>query len=234
MEGILNVKAFLRWASANLLLGSWDNYFATPSNYYLYNSGKKGATKGLMEAPYFTWIPWDYDNSLGIDYFNTRWEQTDIIDWAANTGNYYRGKGLAKIPLVQNLLKNEDFKRYYLDHLEYLLDTIFCPGAFSAQIGDEGGGGLWDRTRQAAYLESDTPHGSPFTGRQFTNHQVYNSGLKQYELIGGNYKVEGIVHYVRMRHDSAREQLAKLRKRYPSGAGGEIFSGVMETLPKSD
>ncbi len=26
----MNVQAFLRWAGVNLLLGSWDNYFATP------------------------------------------------------------------------------------------------------------------------------------------------------------------------------------------------------------
>ena len=35
----MNVRAFLRWAGVNVLLGSWDNYFATPANYYLYNSG---------------------------------------------------------------------------------------------------------------------------------------------------------------------------------------------------
>ncbi len=233
MEGILNVKAFLRWAGANLLMGSWDNYFATPSNYYLYNSGKKGNHKGFMTEPYFTWIPWDYDNSFGIDYFNTRWQYTDIVDWASNTKQYYENKGLAKIPLIQNLLKHDAFKQYYLDHLEHLLDTLFNPDAIAAQIGSEGSGGLWDRIRQAAYLESDTPHGLPFTGRQFTNHQVYLTNAKQYEQIGWNFRVEGITHYVRMRYDSAREQLKKLRKRYPSGASGEHFTGVMETLPKS-
>ena len=40
VDGIMNVNAFLRWAAINMLLGSWDNYYATPSNYYLYNSGR--------------------------------------------------------------------------------------------------------------------------------------------------------------------------------------------------
>jgi len=48
IEAIMNVRAFLRWAGANLLLGGWDNYYATPSNYYLYNSGRKGAHKAFM------------------------------------------------------------------------------------------------------------------------------------------------------------------------------------------
>jgi hypothetical protein len=55
-----------------LLLGSWDNYYA-PSNYYLYNSGRLGAGDDFMGSPYFTFIPWDYDNCLGIDYFGTKW-----------------------------------------------------------------------------------------------------------------------------------------------------------------
>ncbi len=234
MDGIMNVKAFLRWAGANLLLGGWDNYYATPSNYYLYNAGRKGAAKAFMQEPYFYWIPWDYDNSYGIDYFDTQWQYTDILDWASNTRNYYKGEQTARIPLVQNLLQHDAFKQYYLDHLEHLLDSHFNPDVVGSLMGQEGDGGLWDRVRQAAYLESDTPHGQPFTGRQFSNHQVYLNGCKQWELHGGNYKVEGIIHYVRMRYDSARKQLAQLRSDYPSGASGETFSDLMEMPPDSN
>ena len=81
VDAIMNAPAFLRWASVNLLLGSWDNYYATPSNYYLYNSGRAGAGRDVRNAPYFTFIPWDYDNCLGIDYFGTQWQYTDILDW---------------------------------------------------------------------------------------------------------------------------------------------------------
>lgn len=37
-----------------------------------------------------------------------------------------------RIPLVRNMLRN---RRYYLDHLEHLLDTDFSPDAVGAQIG---------------------------------------------------------------------------------------------------
>ena len=46
--------------------------------------------------------------------------------------------------------------------------------------------GLWDRVSQAAYLESGTPDGPPFTGRQFTNDEVYRSGVRQQELRHGD------------------------------------------------
>jgi hypothetical protein len=226
LEKVFDTRTFLRWAGVNILLGSWDNYFATPSNYYLYNSRPDG-------QPWFTFLPWDYDNSFGIDYFDTRWHYTDIVDWPSNTENYGRknsGGARSRIPLVQNLLRNRDFLRYYLDHLEHLLDTDFNPAAIDGAIGT---GGLWDRVSQAAYLESDTPGGQPFTGRQFTNDEVYRSGREQQELRRGDAKTEGIIHYVRMRHDRARAQLAELRRDQPAGASGAEFSGKLEPLPSS-
>jgi hypothetical protein len=132
---------------------------------------------------------------------------------------------------VRNLLRNQDYRQYYLDYLEFLLDTEFNPDAFSRQIAAGSGDGLWGRVGQAAYLESATPYGQPFTGRQFTNDEVYWSGCKQNELSHGQEKAEGIVHYVRMRRDSAREQLEKLRKETPRTADPASFPAVVEPLP---
>ncbi|HYB85436.1 MAG TPA: CotH kinase family protein [Streptosporangiaceae bacterium] len=215
VDGIMNVNAFLRWAAVNVLLGSWDNYYATGSNYYLYNSGHSGAAEDFVGYPYFHFIPWDYDNCLGIDYSGTQWQYADIVDWP---GKANRRK--QKIPLVRNLLRNRDYRRYYLDYLEYMLDTEFNPVAIAGQIGAHSGDGLWHRVRRAAYLESDTPYGRPFTGRRYSNDEVYQAGCRQRELRYGKKTMEGIVHYVRMRHDSARAQLAQYRRAIPRGAVG--------------
>jgi CotH kinase protein len=232
VDGIMNARAFLRWAGVNLLLGSWDNYYATPSNYYLYNSGQQGGEDDFMRNPYFTFIPWDYDNCLGIDYFGTKWQYTDILDWSSNTGHYWRDHARSRIPLVQNLLRNRDYRQYYLDHLEFLLDSEFHPAAFGEQIAADSGDGLWGRVHQAAYLESATPYGQPFTGRQFTNDEVYLSGCKQNELRHGQEKAEGIIHYVRMRRDSAGQQLAELRKGTRRATAGAAFPASVEPLPQ--
>jgi hypothetical protein len=231
MDRIMNTHAFLRWASVNILLGGWDTYFATPSNYYLYNSGREGAENDFVASPYFTFIPWDYDNCLGIDYFGVRWQYTNILDWPSSTIPYWRNRRSSQIPLVQNLLRNRHYLQYYLDHMEYVLDTMFTPKKIAAQIGQESDGGLWDRVRQASYLESTTPHGKPFTGRKFSNHEVYSNGCLQHELRHGKAKIEGIVHYVRMRRDSARTQLKQLRRTIPPAAGSEDFPAAMEPLP---
>jgi CotH protein len=223
---VLDVDTFLRWAGVNVLVGAWDNYFATPANYYLYNGGRGGDDVNVVSAPYFAFIPWDYDNTFGIDYFGTSWQYTDVLDWASNTGDYWRRNGHGRrshLPLVVNLLQNTAFRRYYLDHLEHLLDTEFNPAAIDARIGATN---LWSRVVPGAYLESDTPDGVPFTGRQFTNDEVYRSGFEQLELRHRDAFVLGVHHYVRMRYDSARRQLDVLRRRDPAGSSGANFAAV--------
>ena len=226
VDGIMNVNAFLRWAAVNMLLGSWDNYYATPSNYYLYNSGRQGAAEDFVSSPYFHFIPWDYDNCLGIDYSGTRWQYADILDWPGKVNRH-----IPKIPLVRNLLRNHDYRQYYLDYMEHILDTEFNPRAITALIGPRSEDGLWHRVRQAAYLESDTPHERPFTGRRYSNDEVYQSGCRQHELQYGKKTMEGIVHYVRMRHDSARAQLKRIRRTMPRAIDG--FPPAEEQLPRA-
>jgi hypothetical protein len=100
-----------------------------------------------------------------------------------------------------------------------------------ALVGPEGGPGLWDRISHAAYLESHSPYEPPFTGRQFTNDEVYLGGFKQQGLHHGEAQIEGILNFVRIRNDSARSQLAALRRTHPAGASGAGFPAVMESLP---
>jgi len=97
--------------------------------------------------------------------------------------------------------------------------------------GTNGEGGLWDRAARSAYLESDTPYGAPFTGRQFTNDEVFRNGFAQYELRHGEEFALGIHHYVLMRYDSARTQLARLRRVDPSGSSGATFPTSVEPVP---
>ena len=208
----------------NMLVGGWDNYFATPANYYLYNWPAGGDHADVIAAPYFRFIPWDYDNTFGIDYFGTAWQYTDLLDWASNTGDYWRRNGhggRSQLPLITNLLRHTGFRRYYLDHLEHLLDTSFNRPAIDAMISASN---LWGRVVPGAYLESDSPHGAPFTGRQYTNDEVYQTGFEQFELRHGQTFVLGVHHYVRMRYDSARKQLDELRRRDPVGSSGASFA----------
>ncbi len=231
IEKVFNVKSFLRWASANMLLGAWDNYYATPANYYLYNSGPKANPDRLMAEPYFTWVPWDYDNTFGIDFFGTKWQENDIVDWAAGTRAYYKGAMPAKLPLLQNLLTNPRYLAYYLDSIEHLNDAVFNEEWLAAQIGTENGPGLRARVQTAALLEADGPGRPAHTGRQFDNDAVFANGLSHNELNRGAFHVEGILHYVRMRHDNVKVQLQRWRQTIPKGSSGARFPAKAEAIP---
>jgi len=227
VEKIFDVKSFLRWAGVSSLVGAWDNYLRTPANYYVYDAGPKDAPKEFMRRPYFVWIPWDYDNSFGASHDGTRWHDASIVDWERAAKE--RG-GRSALPLVTNLLRNTKFLRYYLDHIEWANDTFFNDAWVLGQIGD-GREGLRSRVLPAAFLESDTPSGRPHTGRQFTNDEVWRHGFDQHELNRGTMHLEGILHFVRMRHDSVKAQLAALRSKHPKGSSGATFPARAEEVP---
>jgi hypothetical protein len=222
IEAVFNVKAFLRWASVNSLIGAWDNYWRTPANYYLYDSGRKGAGDAFMAKPYFTWIPWDYDNSFGIDFFETPWYAKNIVNWESAG---------AKLPLITNLLKNEQYLRYYLDHVEHMLDCCVNEQWIAQRIGNDNAG-LVDRVRHGAYLEANGPTTAAHTGRQFTNDQVYWNGFQHHELRSGSQFTLGIIHFVKMRNTAAREQLRGYRTAHPRGSSGATFPAAPEKLPE--
>jgi hypothetical protein len=230
MEAAFDVKGYLRWASVNSLLGAWDNYYATPGNYYLYNAGRRGQATAFMQKPYWSWIPWDYDNSFGIDFFNAKWQYANIVDWPSATRPYYQGKSVAKLPLLTNLLANTKFLRYYLDSIEYLNDTVFNEAWLTKTIGDEHTG-LRHRIQASVFLESDSPSGVPHTGRQWTNDEVFRSGFQHNEIQRGGEHIDGILHYVRMRHDSVVQQLAELRHQHPKGSSGATFPARPTDIP---
>ena len=233
----MNVPAFLRWAGVNLLLGSWDNYFATPANYYLYNAGHKGAKDAFMDSPYFVFIPWDYDNSFGIDYFGTQWQYTDIVDWPSNTRNYWAKQGRTTRRRTSrwctNLLRNHDLCQYYLDHLEHLLDTVFTPDKVLGADRRRGRG----RT-----VGPGAPRRLP-RGRHSVLAAVHRAPVHQRRGLPHRLPAERDPRAARRRSRAssttsgcAATALGNSSRRcartIPSGASGATFSGVLEPLPE--
>jgi len=230
VEAIFDVRTFLRWASINVLLGAWDNYWGTPANYFVYNSGYRDGGEEFMERPYFHWVPWDYDNIMGIDYFDVDWHRCDLVDWEAATAGYYDDGATSDLPMIRNLLRNDDFLAYYLDHVEFALDHWFNEDYILGLIGEDETGGFWDSVRTSAYLEAGSPDEAPHTGRRFTNDQIYWNGYQHQELHIGDMEILGILHYVRMRHDRARYELEQWREIYARGESGAVFPAA-PTLP---
>ena len=91
---------FLRTYAVNVILGMWDDYWMNSKNFYFYfdESGKA----------YF--IPFDYDNILGVNGLNTDIAKHSPIAW----GNLDDGNR----PLIQKILQVPEYMQAYKVYLD--------------------------------------------------------------------------------------------------------------------
>ncbi len=115
LESILAVPEVLKYLAVNTLVGGWDDYRSLRNNYYLYFEPALGK---------FHWIPYDYDNTFGIDWFDTDWANADpyIYPRAANdAGGRPLSDRIMAHPRYSNLYSH--FLQYYNNHV-FVLDDI--------------------------------------------------------------------------------------------------------------
>ncbi len=91
---------FLKTYAVNVILGMWDDYWMNSNNFYFYfdESGKA----------YF--IPFDYDNILGVNGLNTDIAKHSPIAW----GNLDDGNR----PLIQKILQVPEYMQAYKVYLD--------------------------------------------------------------------------------------------------------------------
>jgi CotH kinase protein/Lamin Tail Domain len=103
----LNVDNFLRAMAVDVVIGNWDNYWYGSNNYYLYHN---------EDTNRFEYIPYDLDNTVGVDFFGINWSERPYDGWG-DWGYGSSGEGLP--PLIRRLLAVPAFevqlRRYVLE-----------------------------------------------------------------------------------------------------------------------
>ncbi|MCR9250099.1 MAG: CotH kinase family protein [bacterium] len=112
MERTINVDGLIRYFAVEALVGHWDGYSYNKNNFYLYENPENG----LIE-----FIPYDVDNTFGIDWVNRDWAERDVLDWPKHGDPR---------PLVTRMLENEAFFIQYVRELRNLLETTFSVNYF--------------------------------------------------------------------------------------------------------
>ena len=101
LEKVFDVDNYLKVIAIDELTSNWDGPIVNKNNFYLYfNPGDQR----------FSYIPYDLDNTLGIDWFGIDWPNTDIYQWSAISGDYR--------PIYERILSIPAYKNrlsYYLD-----------------------------------------------------------------------------------------------------------------------
>jgi hypothetical protein len=111
-----HVSEYLKIAAIDILLGNWDGYIFNKNNFYLYHDQ-------LTDRIHF--IPYDLDNTLGIDWVGVDWSQRSIYSWSPQGQDR---------PLYTRLLQNTAYRNLFNKHIDDLCATYFHPDSLSAQV----------------------------------------------------------------------------------------------------
>lgn len=115
LEPIFNVNGFLKILAVDVLTANWDGYAYNKNNFYLYHNTLTNQ---------FEYIPYDVDNTFGIDWFNIDWGTRNIYNWAAGESR----------PLVKRLLQVPEYKARFSFYLNQLLADFFATDVLNPKI----------------------------------------------------------------------------------------------------
>jgi spore coat protein H len=107
IEKVLDVDKTIKFMAVEALTGHWDSYSYLKNNIYIYENPQSG----LIEI-----IPYDCDNTFGIDWVGSDWAKRDLNDWARH--------GEAR-PLNTRLLAVGEYRNLYNRELNRLMENGF-------------------------------------------------------------------------------------------------------------
>ena len=107
LEQVINMKEVLQYLAINILTGSWDDYRFLKNNYYLYHEPNKDL---------FHWIPFDYDNSFSVDWFDSDWSDIDPYTYANIDGS--------ERPLTEYIFIRPRYVDLFTHFLEFYMSEV--------------------------------------------------------------------------------------------------------------
>jgi spore coat protein CotH len=117
LEKVMDVHEILKYFAFNVLVGSWDDYWSLMNNYYLYHDPSAGR---------FSLIPYDYDNTFGIDWFG--------VDWSTAAPYAFPKVASGSRPLAERLLANATYRDLYTHILQFFSTRVFPLSYWESRI----------------------------------------------------------------------------------------------------
>ncbi len=113
LSKILNINSVLGAFVIDVFIGNWDGPFYNKNNFYLY----KNTTTGLFE-----FIPYDLDNTFGIDWFGIDWVTRPVYAWSP---------AAQPRPLYTRILEVPALRREYTRIFHNFLDKMAAGSLFT-------------------------------------------------------------------------------------------------------
>ncbi len=204
LQAVMDVAGVLKYFAMNILTGSWDDYWSLMNNFYLYY--RPGRDQ-------FNLIPYDYDNTFGVDWFD--------IDWTQANPYAFPKVGDAPRPLAERIMQNGRLRNLYTHMLHYYRQHVFDLSCWEERLDSL-------QNLIAPWAVADTFRTKDYG---FTAADFYNS-YSAYSYANQHVKT-GLKEFVIKRSQSLNSQLQWVRgqpvvyelnwqPRYPR-AGDSVF-----------
>ncbi|MBI2418673.1 MAG: CotH kinase family protein [Ignavibacteriales bacterium] len=108
LESVIDIQDLLKYLALHVVVGGWDNYWSLMNNYYLYHD---------PGADIFHILPYDEDNTLGIDWFSVNWATANIYNWPKVAGGAR--------PLAEKILANAQYRNLYTHFIDHISKNAF-------------------------------------------------------------------------------------------------------------
>ncbi|MFA7420458.1 MAG: CotH kinase family protein [Melioribacteraceae bacterium] len=182
LEEIMYVDEFLKYEAMDVLIGQWDDYWSNTNNYYIYFEPKAGK---------FHWIPYDYDNTFGIDWFNYEWTQADPFN--------FKKLSNTKRPLIEKVLANNQYRDLYAHFLQHIIKSSYQYYQMSNMVL-----GLREQIRSYALADTYRRRDYQFTDEDFEN--SFNMSPFSTSSIGAHVK-KSILQFVNERNIYLKDKI---------------------------
>ncbi|MDA3930406.1 MAG: CotH kinase family protein [Prolixibacteraceae bacterium] len=177
IEAIFNVDNYLRQLAVESMIGHWDGYSFNTNNYYLYEDSASGRIQ---------FIPYDLDNTWGIDWIGYDWTTKDLNNWYNSTMN---------VPLTSQLLRIDAFKTKYVSYLKEVM-------AFWFDLEEEA-------VNNFELVKPLVEYDYYYTGSFGNNYDGFLASL--YSPFANHVKY-GVLDYMNKRYESAVVQVTAMKK----------------------
>jgi spore coat protein H len=111
LDSVFNIESYLQALAFEVIMGHWDNYSFNQNNYYLYENPQTGKIE---------YIPYDIDNSMGVDWFGIDWATRDVNNWHNAGQNFPLSDRLLLIPSLKEI-----YQFYLRDYATKIGSTTF-------------------------------------------------------------------------------------------------------------
>lgn len=176
LNEIFNTYDYLKVIAADVFCGNWDGYIFNKNNFYLYENPATGKIE---------YIPYDVDNTFGIDWFNIDWGTKDIYSWEPG--------GSQQRPLYSQLINNPELRKQFTYYAKMLINTTIDIDLLIDNIEAR-------KNMIAQYVVSD-----PYYPLDYG--YTFNDFMNSYTQTIGAHVKYGLYPYLNTRSASMNEQL---------------------------